>query len=86
MWRFGKSKSLRRLCREIRILQGFYQLQLVCRLSEAPDLDAKVVTRIYHRLREALSHVAELDEDYFGGRSIHTPTFGIAGPVSCQYK
>lgn len=77
--RCGKSKSLRRLRREIRILQGFYQLQPAYRLSQDLGLDVKVVTRIYHRLREALYHVTELeagklkgeielDEAYFGGK------------------
>ena len=77
--RCGKSKSLRRLRREIRILQGFYQLQPAYRLSQDLGLDVKVVTRVYHRVREALYHVTELeagklkgeielDEAYFGGR------------------
>ena len=77
--RCGKSKSLRRLRREIRILQGFYQLQPAYRLSPELGLDVKVVTRIYQRLREALYHVTELeagklkgeielDEAYFGGK------------------
>ncbi len=59
--RCGKNKSLRRLRREIRILQGFYQLQPAYRLSQDLGLDVKVVTRIYHRLREALYHVTELE-------------------------
>ena len=73
-----KSKSLRRLRREIRILQGFCQLQPAYRLSQDLGLDLKVVTRVYHRVREALYHVTELeagklkgeielDEAYFGG-------------------
>ncbi len=77
--RCGKSKSLRRLRREIQILQGFYPWQPAYRLSQDLGLDVKVVTRIYHRLREALYHVTELeagklkgeielDEAYFGGR------------------
>ena len=77
--RCGKSKSLQRLRREIRILQGFYQLQPAYRLSQDLGLDVKVVTRIYQRLREALYHVTELeagklkgeielDEAYFGGK------------------
>ena len=77
--RCGKSKSLRRLRREIRILQGFYQLQPAYRLGQDLGVDVKVVTRIYQRLREALYHVTELeagklkgeielDEAYFGGK------------------
>ena len=77
--RCGKSKSLRRLRREIRILQGFSQLQPAYRLSQDLGLDVKVVTRVYHRVREALYHVteleagnlkgeSELDEAYFGGK------------------
>ena len=59
--RCGKSKSLRRLRREIRILQGFYQLQPAYRLSQDLGLDVKVVTRVYHRVREAVYHVTELE-------------------------
>lgn len=77
--RCGKSKSLRRLRREIRVLLGFYQLQPAYRLSQELDLAVKVAPRIYHRLREALYHVteleagqlkgeSELDEAYFGGK------------------
>ena len=77
--RCGKSKSLRRLRREIGILPGFSQWQPAYRLSQDLSLDVKVVTRIYHRMREALSQVteleagklkgeSELDEASFGGR------------------
>ncbi len=49
------------------------------RLSQDLGLDGKVVTRIYHRMREVLYHVTELevgklkgeielDEAYFGGK------------------
>ncbi|HSF08484.1 MAG TPA: IS1595 family transposase [Nitrospirales bacterium] len=75
----GKSKSLRRLRREITILQGFYLLQPAYRLSRDLAVDSKVVTRVYQRMREALYHLAELeggklkreielDEASFGGR------------------
>ncbi len=54
-------------------------MQPAYRLSQDLGLDVKVVTRIYHRMREALYHVTELeagqlkgeielDEAYFGGR------------------
>lgn len=77
--RCEKSKSLSRLRREIRILQGFYQLQPAYRLSQDLRADIKVITRVYHRMREALYHLTELeggklkgeielDEAYFGGR------------------
>jgi transposase len=77
--RCEKSKSLSRLRREIRILQGFYQRQPAYRLSLDLGVDIKVVTRVYHRMREALYHLTELeagklkgeielDEAYFGGR------------------
>lgn len=77
--RCGKSKSLSRLRREIRILQGFYQWQPAYRLSQDLGVDVKVVTRVYHRMREALYHLTELeagklkgeielDEAYFGGK------------------
>ncbi len=72
-------KSLWRLRRELRILQGFYPWQPAYRLSQDLGLDVNVVPRIYHRLREALSHVteleagklkgeSELDEAYCGGK------------------
>ncbi|MDE3020772.1 MAG: IS1595 family transposase [Pseudomonadota bacterium] len=74
----GKQKSLTRLCREIAILQGFYQQQPAYRLASDWGLDAKTVTRVYQRLRMALFHTAELegarlsgeielDESYSGG-------------------
>lgn len=74
----GKSKSLRRLRREMAILQGFNQLQPAYRLAQDLGLDVKVVTRVYQRIREALYHLAELEggklkgeielvEAYFGG-------------------
>ncbi len=77
--RCGKSKSLRRLRREIRRLQGFYPWQPAYCLAQDLGVDVKVVTRLYQRLREALSHVTELeagqlkgeielDEAYFGGK------------------
>ena len=77
--RCGKSKSLSRLRREIRILQGFYQRQPAYRLSQDLGVDVKVITRVYQRMREALYHLTELeagklkgeielDEAYFGGR------------------
>lgn len=50
----GKSKSLSRLRREIIFLQGFYLLQPAYRLSWDLDVDVKVVTRVYQRLRETL--------------------------------
>jgi len=60
-------------------LQGFYQLQPAYRLSQDLGVDVKVVTRVYHRMREALYHLTELeagklkgeielDEAYFGGK------------------
>ena len=53
MWgAVAKSKSLRRLRREIR--KGFLSIY---RLSQDLGLDVKVVTRVYHRVREALYHV-----------------------------
>src|SRR6185436_16425530 len=74
----GTSKSLARLCRELEILKGFYQRQPAYRLAQDMELDVKVVTRVYQRLREALFHLTELegsrlkgeielDEAYFGG-------------------
>ncbi len=75
------SKSLRRLKKEISILQGFYQQVPAYRLAQDLGLDVKVVTRVYQKMREVLFHLAELeaaknklageielDEAYFGGR------------------
>lgn len=86
----GKSKSLARLKREIAILQGFYLQQPAYRLAIDLGVDAKVVTRVYQRLREALYHMAELeggklageielDESYFGGRRKGTRGRGAKG-------
>ena len=73
------SKSFSRLRREITILQGFYQRVTAYRLAQDLEVDVKVITRVYQRLREALYHLTELeagrlkgeielDEAYFGGR------------------
>jgi len=75
----GKQKSLKRIGTEIAIVQGFYQQQPAYRLSHDFGLDYKTITRVYQKLREAIYHVAELedgklngevemDESYFGGR------------------
>jgi transposase len=75
----SKQKSLSKLRREIAIIKGFYQQQPAYRLASDLNLDVKVVTRIYQRLREVLFHTTalegaklsgeiELDESYFGGR------------------
>lgn len=77
--RCGQSKSLSRLRREIRVLPGFYQLQPAYRLSQDLGVEGKVITRVYHRMREALYHLMELeasnlkgeielDKAYFGRR------------------
>jgi len=86
----GKSKSLKKLSRELDILQGFYQLQPAYRLANDLGVDVKVVTRVYQRLREALYHLCELeagklkgeielDEAYFGGRRKGKRGRGAAG-------
>jgi len=75
----GKQKSLNKLRREIAILQGFYQQQPAYRLATDLNVDIKVITRVYQRLRAALYHITELegarlsgeielDESYFGGK------------------
>jgi transposase len=72
-------KSLKQLRKEIAIITGFYQLQPAYRLAIDLGIDYQSVTRVYHRVREAIYHVAELeagklkgeieiDEAYFGGR------------------
>ena len=86
----GGVKSLRRLKRELAILAGFYQLQPAYRLAQDLQVDTKVVTRVYQRLREALFHLTELeagrlkgeielDEAYFGGRRKGRRGRGAAG-------
>lgn len=49
----GKQKSLNKLRREIAILQGFYQQQPAYRLATDLNVDIKVITRVYQRLRAA---------------------------------
>jgi len=72
-------KSLKQLRKEIAIITGFYQLQPAYRLAIDLGIDYQSATRVYHRVREAIYHVAELeagklkgeieiDEAYFGGR------------------
>lgn len=88
----GKQKSAKRLRREIAIIQGFYQQVPAYRLAHDLGVDAKVVTRVYQRLREVLFHIAELeaaenklsgeielDEAYFGGRRKGKRGRGAAG-------
>ncbi len=74
-----RQKSLKQLRKEIAIITGFYQLQPAYRLAIDLGIDYQSVMRVYHRVREAIYHVAELeagklkgeieiDEAYFGGR------------------
>ena len=88
----SKQKSLAKLRREIAILQGFYQQVPAYRLAHDLAVDAKVISRVYQRLRAAIFHVAELeamesklsgeielDEAYFGGRRKGQRGRGAAG-------
>jgi len=88
----GGQKSLKRLRREIAIIQGFYQQVPAYRLAQDLNLDAKAVSRVYQRLRTLIFHVAELegaknklsgeievDEAYFGGRRKGKRGRGAAG-------
>jgi transposase len=88
----GLQKSMKKLRREISILQGFYQQVPAYRLAGDLEVDVKVVTRVYQRLRQILYHVAELegmsnklsgevemDESYFGGRRKGKRGRGAAG-------
>lgn len=88
----GHAKSLVRLRKEIHILQGFYQQVPAYRLAQDLGVDAKVVSRVYQKLRTALFHLAELeamqskmageielDEAYFGGRRKGKRGRGAAG-------
>jgi transposase len=74
-----KQKSLKQLRKEIAIITGFYQQQPAYRVATDLGVDYQSVTRVYHRLREAIYHITalegkklkgdiELDEAYFGGR------------------
>lgn len=67
------------------ILKGFYQPHPTYRLAQDLSVDIKVVTRVCQRVREALYHMAELedrilkeevelDQAYFGGKRGHTAT------------
>jgi len=80
------------LRKEIQILQGFYQQVPAYRLAQDLGVDAKVVSRVYQKLRQVLFHVAELegaqnklageielDEAYFGGRRKGKRGRGAAG-------
>jgi transposase len=87
-----QQKSLTKLRREITIIQGFYQQVPAYRLAYDLGVDAKVVARVYQKLREAIFHIAELeamesklsgeielDEAYFGGRRKGRRGRGAAG-------
>ena len=74
-----KQKSLKQLRKEVAIVRGFYEQQPAYRLGHDLNLNYQSVSRVYHRLREAIYHVTELegkklkgeielDEAYFGGR------------------
>ena len=90
--RCGRSKSLGKLRREIAVIKGFYQQVPAYRLATDLEVDAKVITRVYQRLRETLYHVSELearqaklsgeielDEAYFGGHRKGKRGRGAAG-------
>ena len=88
--RCKKQKSLKLLRKEIGIITGFYQLQPAYRLATDLGADYQAITRVYHRIREAIYHVAELeagklkgeieiDEAYFGGRRKGRRGRGAAG-------
>lgn len=90
--RCGTQKSLKRLRREIAIIQGFYQQVPAYRLASDLDVDVKAITRVYQRLRTFIFHIAELegatnkmsgeiemDEAYFGGRRKGKRGRGAAG-------
>lgn len=74
-------------------MQGFSQWPLAYRLSQDLGIEGKVVTRIYHRVREALYHVTELEagklkgetelvEASFGGRRKGQRGHATAGKIS----
>ncbi len=87
-----RQKSAKKLRREIAIIQGFHQQVPAYRLAHDLGVDAKVISRVYQKLREAIFHVAELeamegklsgeielDEAYFGGRRKGKRGRGAAG-------
>ena len=57
----SKQKSLATLRREIAIIQGFYQQVPAYRLGHDLAVDAKVISRVYQKLRAAIFPVAELE-------------------------
>jgi transposase len=87
-----QQKSLKKLRREIAILQGFYQQVPAYRLASDLGVDTKVISRVYQRLRTIIFHTSELegvtnkmsgeielDEAYFGGRRKGKRGRGAAG-------
>ena len=75
----GKQKSLKQLRKETAIITGFYQQQPAYRVASDLGVNYQTVTRVYHRLRDAIYHFSELeagklkgeieiDEAYFGGK------------------
>jgi transposase len=87
-----QQKSLKRLRREIAIIQGFYQQVPAYRLASDMSVDVKVISRVYQHLRTIIFHTAELegvankmsgeielDEAYFGGRRKGKRGRGAAG-------
>lgn len=85
-----RQKSLKQLRREIAIITGFYQQQPAYRVAADLGVDYQTVSRVYHRLREVIYHVAELegaklsgeieiDDAYFGGRRKGRRGRGAAG-------
>ncbi len=85
-----RQKSLKQLKREIAIIAGFYQLQPAYRVASDIGVNYQTVTRVYHKIREAIFHIAELeggklkgeieiDEAYFGGRRKGKRGRGAAG-------
>ncbi len=89
-YRCKRQKSRKQLRREITIITGFYQQQPAYRVASDLGVDYQTVSRVYHRLREAIYHVAELegaklsgeieiDDAYFGGRRKGKRGRGAAG-------
>ena len=76
--------------RELAILRGFYQMQPANRVAHELGITYPTVTRVYRRLREKISDVAEaegkclsgeieIDESYFGGHRKGNRGRGAAG-------
>ena len=85
-----RQKGLKKLRRELSVIVGFHQQQTARQCALDLNLSYHTIERVYHRLRELLWHICELegaklsgeieiDETYFGGRRKGNRGRGTAG-------